>query len=85
MQNKRLDLAVRRPRSPAPAFDAFDPKIADHLRHAAFGAVKVTAKEARMWSRAWALERVTKAEAHTMIEVLLSVLRKDDFYCKTIK
>ena len=57
----------------APALDAFEARIADHLGHPAFnkfGSVTVTAKEARAWSGAWALESVTKAEAHAMTEML---------------
>jgi hypothetical protein len=57
----------------APAVDAFEDKIADRLGHPAFnkfGSVEVTAKEARRWSGAWALDSVTKAEAHAMTEML---------------
>ena len=57
----------------SPALDAFEAKIADHLGHPAFnkfGSVVVTGKEARKWSEAWALEGVTKAEAHAMTEML---------------
>jgi hypothetical protein len=57
----------------APALDTFQAKIADHLGHPAFnkfGSVTVTAEEVRRWSGAWALDSVTKAEAHTMTEML---------------
>ena len=56
-----------------PALDAFEARIADRLNHPAFskfGSVTVTAAEARRWSRAWALDNVTKAEADTMNEML---------------
>lgn len=58
----------------APALDAFEGRIVDRLDHPAFtkfGSVTVTAAEARGWSKAWALEKVTKAEADTMNEMLL--------------
>jgi hypothetical protein len=57
----------------APALDAFEARIADRLNHPAFskfGSVTVTAAEARGWSKAWALDKVTKAEADAMNEML---------------
>lgn len=57
----------------APALDAFEARIADRLNHPAFskfGSVTVTATEARGWSKAWALDKVTKAEADAMNEML---------------
>jgi hypothetical protein len=57
----------------APALDAFEARIADRLNHPAFskfGSVTVTAAEARGWSKAWALDEVTKAEAGAMNEML---------------
>ena len=56
-----------------PALDAFEARIADRLNHPAFskfGSVTVTAEEARGWSKAWALDKVTKAEADVMNEML---------------
>jgi hypothetical protein len=57
----------------APALDAFEVRIADRLNHPAFskfGSVTVKAAEARGWSKAWALDKVTKAEADAMNEML---------------
>lgn len=57
----------------APALDAFEARITDRLNHPAFskfGSVTVTAAEARRWSKAWALDRPTKAEKDVMREML---------------
>jgi hypothetical protein len=57
----------------SPALDAFEARITDRLDHPAFskfGAVTVTSADVRLWSKAWALDKVTKAEAATMNEML---------------
>jgi hypothetical protein len=57
-----------------PALDAFERQIADRLEHPAFcllGSVEVTRSEAMDWAKAWALERVTRAEKAVMAEMLL--------------
>ena len=57
----------------APALDAFEKQITDRLGHPAFskfGSVTVTGDEARKWSKAWAMDGVTKAEARAMSEML---------------
>jgi len=57
----------------APALHAFEAQLGDRLSHQAFskfGSVTVTAAEARAWSAAWTLERVTKAEAGVMNQML---------------
>lgn len=56
-----------------PALDAFEARILDRLDHPAFsrfGKVVVTAKEARSWAEAWALDQVTKAEQTVMAKML---------------
>lgn len=57
----------------APALDAFESKIIDRLGHPAFsdfGSVTVTAAEARRWSKAWALNSLTRAEKDVLKEML---------------
>jgi hypothetical protein len=57
-----------------PALDAFEARIVDRLDHPAFskfGRVTVTAAEVRRWSKAWALNSITKAEKDVMKEMLL--------------
>jgi len=57
----------------APALDAFEARLGDRLSHPAFskfGSVTVTAAEARKWSSAWALDKVTKAEADVTNQML---------------
>jgi hypothetical protein len=56
------------------ALNAFEAHITDRLNHPAFskfGEVQVTAKNAKDWSDDWALDGVTKAEKHVMMEMLL--------------
>jgi hypothetical protein len=55
------------------ALSAFETLITDRLNHPAFskfGEVQVTAKNAKDWSEAWALDQVTDAERHVMTEML---------------
>jgi hypothetical protein len=57
-----------------PALDAFEARIVDRLDHPAFcqfGAVEVTAKDAKDWSEDWALDHITEAEKRVMAEMLL--------------
>jgi hypothetical protein len=57
----------------APALDAFEARLGDRLTHPAFskfGSVTVTAVEARQWSSAWTLDKVTKAEAEVTNQML---------------
>jgi hypothetical protein len=56
-----------------PALDAFEARMAKHLDHPAFsefGAVTVTAGDALIWQKSWALDTVTQAEAKTMAGML---------------
>jgi hypothetical protein len=56
-----------------PALDAFEGRLTKHLDHPAFnefGAVTVTAEDARSWRKGWGIETVTKIEAKTMAEML---------------
>ena len=56
-----------------PALDALEARMAKHLGHPAFsefGAVTVTADEARSWQKGWSLDTVTQIEAKTMSEIL---------------
>ena len=62
--------------SPAaePALDAFEARIKRHLDHPAFsqfGQVTVTKREAKKWSKSWALDQSTQAEKRVMAEMLL--------------
>jgi len=60
----------------APALDALESRMAKHLDHAAFsefGAVTVTADEARSWQKSWALDTVTQIEAKTMADMLFGI------------
>jgi hypothetical protein len=60
-----------------PALDAFEARIGDRLSHDAFskfGSVTVTAAEARRWASAWALDKVTKAEAEIMDQMLFGAV-----------
>jgi hypothetical protein len=59
-----------------PALDAFEARMAEYLDHPAFsefGAVTVTADEARSWQNGWALDTVTQIEAKTMADMLFGV------------
>jgi hypothetical protein len=56
------------------ALDAFEAQIADRLSHPAFsrfGSVEVAPEEVRGWAKAWAMDRVTKAEKRFMAEALV--------------
>jgi hypothetical protein len=57
----------------APALDAFEARMSEHLEHPAFskfGSVTVTKEEALDWADDWALNSVTKAEAQVMADML---------------
>lgn len=57
-----------------PALDAFEARIRRRLDHPAFsqfGKVKVTSREAKRWSDAWALDQVTESEKRIMTQMLL--------------
>jgi hypothetical protein len=56
-----------------PALDAFEALIEDRLDHPAFsrfGSVEVRSKEAARWSKAWSLEKTTRAERVLAAEML---------------